>query len=125
MLWMENRTRVVPKGIIENALIKVGKFISPTDFIILEYEANYRVPIILGYPFLSIWETLIDVREDTLKVRLNNEEVVFRVYKAHNTPSQYKYLFMIIDMEVDKCRGEVQTFIYLFELPYEVAQINN
>ena len=44
-------------------LIRVGKFIIPTDFIILDYDTDDRVPIILGHPFLATGGALIYVRE--------------------------------------------------------------
>ena len=42
-----------PRGIIENVLVKVGKFVLPTDFVILDMEDDDSVPIILGRPFLA------------------------------------------------------------------------
>ncbi|KAL5552044.1 hypothetical protein UlMin_002220 [Ulmus minor] len=50
-----------PEGKIEDVLVKVDKFIFPVDFIVLDYEADLDVPIILGRPFLAIGRTLIDV----------------------------------------------------------------
>ena len=49
------------QGILEDVLVKVGKFIFPVDFIILDMEEDYEFPIILGQPFLTIRRTLIDV----------------------------------------------------------------
>ena len=42
-----------PQGIIENVLVKVGKFVLPADFVILDMEEDDSVPIILGRPFLG------------------------------------------------------------------------
>lgn len=50
------------EGIIEDVLIKLGKFIIPTDYIIHDYEADDRVPIIVGHLFLATGEALINVR---------------------------------------------------------------
>ncbi|KAL5563908.1 hypothetical protein UlMin_033655 [Ulmus minor] len=41
-----------PEGKIEDVLIRVDKFVFPADFIILDFEADREVPIILGRPFL-------------------------------------------------------------------------
>lgn len=59
--------------------------------------ANHIGTFILGYG-----KTLIDVGECTLRMRLNDKEVVFKVNKTLNTPSHYIDLCIIIDMEVDK-----------------------
>ena len=46
-LQMADRTLAKPEGIIEDVLIKVGKFIFPTDFIILDMEEDSQVPLLL------------------------------------------------------------------------------
>ena len=48
-------------GLIEDILVKVGKFIFPTDFIILDMEEDKEIPIILGRPFLATSRAMIDV----------------------------------------------------------------
>ena len=44
---------VHPRKVIEDVLIKVDKFIFPTDFVVLDMEEDENVPIILGCPFLN------------------------------------------------------------------------
>ncbi|XP_024030537.1 uncharacterized protein LOC112094270 [Morus notabilis] len=62
-LQLADRSLAHPEGKIENVLVKVDKFIFPADFIILDYEADVEVPIILGRPFLATGRTLIDVQK--------------------------------------------------------------
>ncbi|XP_009621763.1 uncharacterized protein [Nicotiana tomentosiformis] len=50
---LADRSLVMPEGIIEDVLIRVGKFILPADFIVLDYEADEEVPIILWRPLLA------------------------------------------------------------------------
>jgi len=45
------RSHVYPEGKIEDVLVKVDKFFFLVDFIVLDFEANKEVPIILGRPF--------------------------------------------------------------------------
>ena len=52
-----------PRGIIEDVLVKVDKFIFQADFIVLDMEEDKEVPIILGRPFLAISQALIDVQK--------------------------------------------------------------
>ena len=42
-----------PRWVIEDVLVKVDKFIFPTDFIVLDMEEDKQIPIILGRPFLA------------------------------------------------------------------------
>ncbi|KAH9735112.1 hypothetical protein KPL71_017633 [Citrus sinensis] len=52
-LQLADRSHVYPEGKIEDVLVKVDKFIFPVDFIVLDFEADKEVPIILGRPFLG------------------------------------------------------------------------
>ena len=53
-LQLADRSYQHPRGIIENVLVKVGKFIFPAKFIILDMEEDDTIPIILGRPFLAM-----------------------------------------------------------------------
>ena len=52
-LQLADRSYQHPQGVIENVLVKVDKFIFPTDFVILDMEEYDKVHIILGRPFLA------------------------------------------------------------------------
>ena len=51
-LLMADRTVKRPIGILQDVLVKVESFIFPADFVILDCEVDFEVPIILGRPFL-------------------------------------------------------------------------
>ncbi|XP_024033486.1 uncharacterized protein LOC112095610 [Citrus clementina] len=72
-LQLANRSHVYPEGKIEDVLVKVDKFIFPVDFIVLDFEADKEVPIILGRPFLATGKTLIDVQKGELTMRVNDQ----------------------------------------------------
>ncbi|GKB99758.1 reverse transcriptase domain-containing protein [Tanacetum coccineum] len=60
-LELVDRSITYPKGLAEDVFVKVGKFHFPTDFVVIDFEANPRVPIILGRSFLRTGRALIDV----------------------------------------------------------------
>ena len=60
---MANRTLAHPEGILEDVLIKVGKFVFPMDFVVINMEEDKQVPLLLGRPFLVIGAALIDVKK--------------------------------------------------------------
>src|SRR5262249_35654344 len=70
------------RGIIEDVLVKVDKFIFLVDFVILDMEENFEVPLILGRPFLATSRALIDVESGKLILRVQREEEIFKA--AHN-----------------------------------------
>ena len=85
-LQLADRSIKYPRGIIEDVLVKVDKFIFPADFIVLDMEEDQEIPIILGRPFLATGRTLIDVQKGQLILRVQNEKVTFNVLKALKHP---------------------------------------
>ncbi|XP_024043200.1 uncharacterized protein LOC127899386 [Citrus sinensis] len=81
-LQLTDRSYAYPEGKIEDVLVKVDKFIFPVDFIVLYFEADKEVPIILGRPFLATGKTLIDVQKGELTMRVNDQQVTFNVLDA-------------------------------------------
>ncbi|KAK4256394.1 hypothetical protein QN277_009266 [Acacia crassicarpa] len=81
-LQLADRSIVLPEGKIEDVLVKVDKFIFPVDFIILDFEADHDVPILLGRPFMATGRTLIDVEKGELTMRVNNDQATFSILKT-------------------------------------------
>ena len=65
-LQMVDRTTPQPEGVLEDVLIKVGKFIFLVDFVVLDMEEDTQVPLLLRRPFLAIGVDLIDVKKGEL-----------------------------------------------------------
>ena len=72
---MADRTLAHPKGILENVLIKVGKFVFPVDFVVIDMKEDKQIPLLLGRPFLAIEAALIDVKKGELTLRVGVEAV--------------------------------------------------
>ena len=72
-LQLADRSIKYPRGIVEDVLVKVNKFIFPVDFIVLDMEEDYDVPLILGRPFLATGGALIDVQQEKLILRVQDE----------------------------------------------------
>ncbi|XP_047249917.1 uncharacterized protein LOC124885711 [Capsicum annuum] len=75
-LVMAERSVKRPIGILYDVLVKVSNFIFPADFVILDYEVDFEVPIILDRPFLTIESVLINLRANELLFRVNDEVLV-------------------------------------------------
>ncbi|KAI3748832.1 hypothetical protein L6452_12212 [Arctium lappa] len=81
-LQLADRSVKYPYGIVEDVLIKVGKFYFPVDFVVLDMEEDVDVPLILGRPFLATSKALIDMEEGVMTFRVGNEKVTFHVLKS-------------------------------------------
>ena len=73
-LLMADRTVKWPIGILHDVLVKLESFICPADFVILDCEVDFEVPIILGRPFLATGRALVDMEKGQMTFRRNNEE---------------------------------------------------
>ena len=62
-LQMVDRTLAHLEGILEDVLIKVGKFVFPVNFVVINMEEDKQIPLLLGRPFLATGAALIDVKK--------------------------------------------------------------
>ncbi|XP_076902631.1 uncharacterized protein LOC143557442 [Bidens hawaiensis] len=81
-LSLADRSVKYPPGIIKNLLVKVDKFVFPVDFVVLDMEADEKVPIILGHPFLRTAKALIDVYDGKITLRVGDENVTYDVTRS-------------------------------------------
>ncbi|GJS07925.1 reverse transcriptase domain-containing protein [Tanacetum coccineum] len=84
VLELADRTISKPTGVVENVFVKVGKFYFLADFVVLDFIADPRVPLILGRPFLRTAHALIDVYEGEITLRNDDQSLTL---KCGDTPS--------------------------------------
>ncbi|XP_073121887.1 uncharacterized protein [Henckelia pumila] len=92
-LHLADRSIKYPRGIIEDILVKVDKFISPMDFVVLDMKEDENMPLIFGR-LLATAEAKIDVKKGELSMGVEGEKVIFTVFKKAGNPSVEK-VFMI------------------------------
>ncbi|GJW35046.1 reverse transcriptase domain-containing protein [Tanacetum coccineum] len=107
-LELADRSITRPKGVAEDVFVKVGSFHFPTDFVVVDFEADPRVPLILGRSFLRTSRALIDVYEGELILRDGDERLIFHVNK-HPQKHENESIKMInfIDVSCKDSVGEV------------------
>ena len=81
-LQMVDRTMAQLERVLEDVLIKVGKFIFPVDFVVMDMEEDTQVSLLLGRPFLAIGAAMIDVKNGELTLRVGKEAVHFNLNKT-------------------------------------------
>nr|GEZ47208.1 reverse transcriptase domain-containing protein [Tanacetum cinerariifolium] len=84
-LELANRAICTPAGIARDVFVSVGKFTFPSDFVIVNYESDPSVPLILGRPFSRTPCALIDVHGEEMILRDGNER--FSLNMRHDTSS--------------------------------------
>ncbi|GKF45544.1 reverse transcriptase domain-containing protein, partial [Tanacetum coccineum] len=88
-LELADRSVVNPTGVAEDVFMKVGKVHFLADFVVVDYNVDPRVPLILGGPFLRMERALIDVHGEELTLRVNDKAVTFKVCES----SRYSYKY--------------------------------
>ncbi|XP_057719688.1 uncharacterized protein LOC130934115 [Arachis stenosperma] len=87
-LQMADRSLKIPNEVIENLLVKVGEFIFPVDFIILDMEEEGHNSIILGQPFLATARATINVEKGEMILRVHDEQMIINVFKTMQYPPE-------------------------------------
>ncbi|GJZ59294.1 reverse transcriptase domain-containing protein [Tanacetum coccineum] len=107
-LELTDRSITYPKGLAEDIFVKVGNFHFPTDFVVVDFEANPRVPLILGRSFLRTSRALIDVYKGELVLRDGNEQITFHVNGTSKHPQKHENTS--IKMVNDACKDSFKRF---------------
>jgi hypothetical protein len=79
----------VPRGIVEDVLVQVDKFIYTVDFVVLDaqpVEACNSIPVILGRPFLTTSNALINCRNGLMKLSFGNMTLEMNVFNICKEP---------------------------------------
>ncbi|GKD41707.1 reverse transcriptase domain-containing protein [Tanacetum coccineum] len=113
-LELADQSITFPIGVAEDVFVKVGKFHFPADFVVVDYDADPRVPLILGRPFLRTARALIDVYGEEITLRFNDEAITFKVgqtsrYSYNNSESVNR--IDVIDVSCEEYAQEVLGFL--------------
>ncbi|GKA15586.1 reverse transcriptase domain-containing protein [Tanacetum coccineum] len=103
-LELADRSITRPKGLTEDIFVKVGNFHFPTDFVVVDFEGDPRVPLILGRSFLRTSHALIDVYKGELVLRDGNEQITFHVNDTQKHKNES------IKMVNDTCKDNFKKF---------------
>ena len=87
-LSLADRSVKIPKGIVEDVLVKVDKFYYPVDFVVLDTEpmenGPNHVPIILGRPFFATANAIINCRNGVMQLTFGNMTLELNIFHLNN-----------------------------------------
>nr|GEV39640.1 reverse transcriptase domain-containing protein [Tanacetum cinerariifolium] len=113
-LELADRSISHPIRVAEDVYIKVGTFQFLADFVVVDFNANPRVPLILGRSFLNTERTLIDVFEGELTLRVGKEAITLNPDQTLRYPTNYNDMMAnridVIDMACEEYSQEVLGF---------------
>ncbi|GJV95567.1 zinc knuckle CX2CX4HX4C containing protein [Tanacetum coccineum] len=85
VIEMADNTKCTPKGIVENLLIKIDRFIFPIDFVILDMVEDIRMSIVLGRPLLATAHTKVDIFRKSISLEVGSKKVIFKIRSSFTT----------------------------------------
>ena len=88
---------------IEDVLIQVKQLIFPADFVIMDIKEDPNISIILGRPFMSTTNCIVDMGKGKLELGVEDQKVLFDLFEAMNHPNDMKTRF-----DLDKVEQEIQ-----------------
>nr|GFB76686.1 reverse transcriptase domain-containing protein [Tanacetum cinerariifolium] len=113
-LELADRSISRPVGVAEYVYVKVGSFHFPANFVIVDFDADPRVPLILGRSFLKTGKALIDVFEGELTLRVGKEAITFNLDQTSRYSANYNDMTAkridVIDMASEEYSQEFLGF---------------
>nr|GEV25013.1 reverse transcriptase domain-containing protein [Tanacetum cinerariifolium] len=112
---LTNRSIAYPVGVAEDVFMKVRKFYFPTSFVVIYYDVDPQVSLILVRPFLSMTRALIVVHGEELTLRVNDEAIMFKfghtLRYSHNYYEELVNRIDVIDLSCEVYAQEVLEFL--------------
>ena len=111
-LSLADRLVKIPKGIVEDVLVKINKFYYPVDFVVLDTESSSNepnhVPIILGRPFLATANAIINCRNEIMQLTFGDMTLELNIFHLNDNPKLLETENHITDevVSIDQCAGK-------------------
>nr|GEW83436.1 reverse transcriptase domain-containing protein [Tanacetum cinerariifolium] len=113
-LELADRSISYPVGVAKDVYVKVGTFHFPADFVVVDFDTDPRVPLILERSFLKTGRALIDVFEGELTLRVGKEAITFNLDQTSRYSANYSDMTAkridVIDMACEEYSQEVLGF---------------
>ena len=124
-LLMDDRTVKRPIGILHDVLVKVESFIFLADFVILDCEVDFEVPIILGRQFLATGSAYVDMEKGHMKFQFNNEEATFNICRSMRQSGELQSVSSISHKVSESFERQIQGGItIMYAIVHPVALFN-
>nr|GEZ91585.1 reverse transcriptase domain-containing protein [Tanacetum cinerariifolium] len=113
-LELADRLVSKPISIAKDVSVKVGVFHFPVDFVVVDFEPDPRVPLVLRRCFLKTGQALIDVHKGELTLRIKNEAITYNLDQTLRYSANYNQMtankFDVIDIACEEYSKEVLSF---------------
>ncbi|XP_021743195.1 uncharacterized protein LOC110709289 [Chenopodium quinoa] len=122
-LQLADRLINIPKGKVEDVPLRVGKFVIPVDFVVLDMDEDATIPIILGRPFLATSGAMIDVKSSKIPLKIGEEVVEFDLNEGMKYPSSSFDNCMSVEV-LDNIVQSMHEHLLTYNDPLECVLLN-
>nr|GEZ85329.1 reverse transcriptase domain-containing protein [Tanacetum cinerariifolium] len=103
-----------PIGTTKDVSVKVDVFHFPSDFVVVDFEPDLRIPLIFGWCFLKTCRALINVHKSKLTLRIRNEAITYNLDQTSRYFANYNQMTAnkidVIDLACEEYSQEVLGF---------------
>jgi len=98
-------------GVVEDVLINVRQFTFPVNFVIIDIEKDFDIPLILGRPFMLTVKYVVDMGNVNLEMSVEDQKATFNLFEAIKHPNDSKTCFKVeaIKQEADLARRHLKS----------------
>ncbi|XP_056685757.1 uncharacterized protein [Spinacia oleracea] len=122
-LQLADRSVKYPIGKIDDVPLRVGGFVIPVDFVVLDINEDVHVPIILGLPFLATAGDIIDVKQGNITLKVGMDSLFFDLNKTMSYPSSTNEKCFVVD-SFDPLVHDMHEHLLTTNDPLEFALLN-
>nr|GEX65470.1 reverse transcriptase domain-containing protein [Tanacetum cinerariifolium] len=123
-LELADRTESKLIGIAKDVKVKVGVFHFPTDFVVVDFKPDPRVPLIIGRCFLKTGRALIDVHKGELTLRIGNEAITYNLDQTFRYSANYNQMTANkIDVTDEACEEYSQEVLGFSDVSYSLRKL--
>nr|GEX89345.1 hypothetical protein [Tanacetum cinerariifolium] len=121
-LELADRSVSKPISIANDVSVKVGVFYFPADFVVVDFEPDPRVPLIIRRYFLQTGQALIDVHKGELTLRIGNKAITYNLDQTSRYSANYNQMtankINVIDIACEEySQEEADAFLGLEDDP--------
>ncbi|XP_039141213.1 uncharacterized protein LOC120278491 [Dioscorea cayenensis subsp. rotundata] len=106
-----------PRGIIEDVLIKVGKYNFLADFVVLNVDEDMEVLLSFGRSLLHTFKAFIDMDGGKMTLCIGEEKIIYRLAEAIKHSLDFDDIYYFLDVTNESTNEYSQEFLY--PDPYE------
>ncbi|XP_074298492.1 uncharacterized protein LOC141629376 [Silene latifolia] len=94
VIQLADRSTIQPKGLVEDVLVEVDKFMFPADFYVLDMEPDSKAtPLFLGRPFMRTSKTKLDMYDGNLTMEFEGKIVRYNVYETIKNTDDFSFCY--------------------------------